>query len=118
MDRAALGRKGEAVAALSYQKKGYQLLDHNYRTRMGEIDLILEKEDLLVFVEVKTRTDLSFARPAEAVDRHKQRRLILAAQQYLQRHPGAERQIRFDVAEVVPLGDRWTVHCIPNAFSL
>ena len=91
-----VGHKGEAIAAKYYQQRGWLLLNHNYRTRAG------------------TMLD----RPAAAVDARKQQRLILAAQQYLQRSPYGEADIRFDVVEVTPAGRGWQVHCIPGAFEL
>lgn len=112
-----VGHKGEAIAAKYYQQHGWLLLNHNYRTRMGEIDLILYKENTLVFAEVKTRAGAMLDRPAAAVDARKQQRLILAAQQYLQRSPYGEADIRFDVVEVMPAGRGWQVHCIPGAFE-
>ena len=81
------GHIGEAIAAKYYQQRGWLLLNHNYRTRLGELDLILYKENTLVFAEVKTRTGAMLDRPAAAVDARKQNRLILAAQQYLQHSP-------------------------------
>ena len=78
MDRAEIGHTGEAVAARYYQKQGCLLLDHNYRTRMGEIDLILREADgTLVFCEVKTRAADSLDTPAAAVTKAKQRRILL-----------------------------------------
>ena len=65
MNRANLGHTGEAVAAKYYIRQGYLLLNHNYRTRMGELDLILYKADTIVFAEVKTRTSAQRAAPAE-----------------------------------------------------
>lgn len=112
-----VGHKGEAVAAKYYQQRGWLLLNHNYRTRMGEIDLILYKEGTLVFAEVKTRTGAMLDRPAVAVDARKQHCLVLAAQQYLQRSPYGDAAIRFDVVEVTPAGTGWQVHCIPGAFE-
>ena len=112
-----VGHKGEAVAAKYYQQRGWLLLNHNYRTRMGEIDLILYKEGTLVFAEVKTRAGRMLDAPAAAVDARKQRRLILAAQYYLQHSPYADASIRFDVVEVTPAGDAWQIHCIPDAFQ-
>ncbi len=112
-----VGHKGEAIAAKYYQRRGWLLLNHNYRTRMGEIDLILYKENTLVFAEVKTRAGTMLDRPAAAVDARKQQRLVLAAQQYLQRSPYGEADIRFDVVEVTPAGRGWQVHCIPGAFE-
>lgn len=112
-----LGHKGEAIAARYYQTKGYLLLGHNYRTRMGELDLILYKDDQIVFAEVKTRSGKQIAKPAEAVDFHKQRRLRLAAQIYLQNSPYADAPVRFDVVEVTPAPKGWQVHCIFDAFQ-
>ena len=102
-----VGRTGEAVAAKYYQQRGWLLLNHNYRTRLGELDLILYKENTLVFAEVKTRTGAKW----------KQNRLILAAQQYLQHSPYRDAAIRFDVVEVTPAARGWQVHCIPGAFE-
>lgn len=115
----ALGRKGEAIAAKYYQQRGYLLLNHNYRTRLGEIDLILYKEGTLVFAEVKTRSkqDAGFGTPAEAVTPRKQRSIILAADNYLQNSPYADDTIRYDVVEVLPAEKGWKVHCIENAFE-
>ena len=111
------GHIGEAIAAKYYLQRGCLLLNHNYRTRMGEIDLILYKDDILVFAEVKTRTGAMLDRPAAAADARKQQRLILAAQQYLQCSPYRDAAIRFDVVEVTPAAKGWQVHCIPSAFE-
>ncbi|MBQ8648260.1 MAG: YraN family protein [Oscillospiraceae bacterium] len=113
-----LGRTGEAVAARYYQKQGFCLLEHGFRTRMGELDLVVFKDDLLVIAEVKTRSSEAFLAPCEAVDLRKQQKILLATQQYLAQHPIlAECTIRFDVVEVVPQPGGWRVHCIPNAFD-
>mgnify|MGYP001360810684 FL=1 len=107
MNRADLGHMGEAVAAKYYIRQGYLLLNHNYRTRMGELDLILYKADTIVFAEVKTRTSAQRAAPAEAVDYYKQQRLIAAAGQYLQQSPYADANIRSDEVEILPAGSGW-----------
>lgn len=112
-----LGRAGEAVAAKYYQRQGWLLLDHNYRTRFGEIDLILYKENTLVFAEVKTRSNDRFAAPAEAVGAAKQQRIIKAAGQYLQHSPFGDSLVRFDVVEVLPAAGGWQIHCIQHAFE-
>ncbi len=120
MDRAETGRKGEAVAARYYQKNGCTILCHNYHTRMGELDLVLmEPDGTIVICEVKTRSPDPIATPASAVGPYKQRRLIRAAQAYLQQYQLSDEPIRFDVAEVIPLdSSRWMVHIIRGAFSL
>ena len=112
-----LGRIGDAIAAKDYAQRGYLLLNHNYRTRFGELDLILYKDGGIVFAEVKTRTSAAKARPAESVGVRKQRHLIAAAQFYLQRSPYADAPVRFDVVEVQPSAGGWQVHCIRDAFQ-
>ena len=103
MSRADLGRRGEAVAACYYQKQGCTLLVHNYRVKMGEIDLILREPDgTIVLCEVKTRSPDPLASPAEAVTLAKQRKLIRAAKYYLQQTGQSDEPARFDVAEVTP----------------
>lgn len=116
MKTAQIGRTGEAVAARYYLNRGYTLLAHNYHTRQGELDLVLQKDVLVVICEVKTRTGTQFGTPAEAVDFPKQQRIILAARQFLQQENLMDHFIRFDVAEVTPHQSGWLVHCIPNAF--
>lgn len=118
MDRAELGRRGEAAAARYYLKAGYRLREHNYRTREGELDLVLERAGAIVICEVKTRSPGAADSPAAAVDARKRRRLILAAQQYLQQAGLLDDAVRFDVAEVTALpGGSWQVHIIKNAFE-
>lgn len=113
-----LGRKGEAIAAQYYRRRGYLLLGHNYRTRMGELDLILYKDGIVVFAEVKARGARRWYAPAEAVDAHKRQRLLLAAQMYLREHPFQDAKVRFDVVEVTPAEKGWNVHCILDAFQV
>ena len=119
MDRAEVGRRGEAVAARFYQKQGCLLVDHNYSLLVGEIDLILREPDgTLVFCEVKTRQPDSLTTPAEAVTPAKQRRILRTAQLYLQHTNQSDQPMRFDVAEVTPLDSgRWMVHIIKGAFT-
>lgn len=116
--RTELGRKGEALAARYYLDRGCRLLAHNYRTRMGELDLVLMEGETVVICEVKTRTSgAGFGTPAQAVDAAKQRRLILAAGSYLQQAGLSDAPVRFDVAEVTPAPGGWQVHCIRDAFT-
>lgn len=118
MNRAETGKKGEAAAAQLYLRQGCELLAHNLRTRMGELDLVLREPDgTIVICEVKTRSPGALTTPAEAVDAAKQKRLIRAAQAYLQQTGLSDAAIRFDVAEVKPLDSgRWMVHIIRGAF--
>lgn len=116
MTRDQTGRTGEAVAAKYYLDRGCRLLAHNYRTRMGELDLVLQEGNTVVICEVKTRSGRVRGTPGEAVNAAKQRRLILAARRYLQETGRTEDFVRFDVAEVLRTSHGWQVHCIRNAF--
>ena len=119
MDAKAFGQKGEAAAARYYLDRGCSLLAHNYRTRMGELDLVLMEGNTVVIVEVKSRSETSRGPAAEAVGPAKQRRIILAAQRFLQQSGLSEQPVRFDVAEVTPAaGGGLLVHCIRSAFEL
>ena len=118
MSGADLGRTGEAVAARYYQKQGYLLLAHNYRTRMGELDLVLKKGDLIVICEVKTRSPEATVWGRGTGGQHKPRRILAAARQYLAARPVRDWPVRLDVAEVMPRPQGgWLVHCIENAFT-
>lgn len=99
MDARLLGKWGERLVAEDLRKKGWTILETNYRCRMGELDLVAAKGGYLSFVEVKLRKSDRFGRPGEAVTREKQRKLRSAAELYLQEHP-TNLQPRFDVAEV------------------
>src|SRR5256885_3380211 len=81
--RSVLGEEGERAAARFLEARGYRILERNYRTRRGEIDLIAEDGRILVFVEVKVRLDDRFGGPAAAITRAKQARIARLAQQYL-----------------------------------
>lgn len=120
MNTTLIGRWGEAAAADYLKKKGYKITGHSYRTRLGEIDLIAEDKRSIVFVEVKTRRDDSFAKAREAVTAAKQRRLTAAALMYLAEHE-TDKNARFDVVEVyAPEGVdtvRPQIIHIENAFS-
>ena len=93
------GAWGEALAAEYLRKKRYRLVAAGYRSRFGEIDLIVENKKFLVFVEVKLRKSSSFAQAMEYVDRHKQDRLRTTASLYLSMNP-TKLQPRFDVIEI------------------
>jgi putative endonuclease len=108
----ALARSGEDRAADWYLHRGYQIIEQNWRSRFGEIDLVCALPEVLVFCEVKTRCSDRLGTPAEAVTRAKQLRLRRLATEYVTRHTCGGHVIRFDVAAV--LGGRITV--IEGAF--
>ena len=117
------GAWGEGVAAEYLQAKGYRILGRNVRFGSRcELDLVARSPapEALVFVEVKTRRNEEFGRPASAVDRGKRRALGRAAMRYLQRIKAKPARIRFDVVEVVgaPDGPPPVVRHVESAFSL
>lgn len=99
--RPALGRRGEDLAARSYQRDGYSTVERNFRCGSGEIDLILQRGAELVFCEVKTRSTDYFGDPSEAVTAVKQARLRRLAAIWLADHPHPGMEVRFDVVSVV-----------------
>lgn len=99
--RQVLGRAGEALAEAVLRGAGLRILARRFRTRTGEIDLVAEDGDLLVFVEVKTRRLQGYGAPAEAVTALKERRIAATALVFLQRHGWLDRRCRFDVVELV-----------------
>jgi putative endonuclease len=101
MTRQKLGALGEEAAAALLQSRGYRIVARNHRCRLGEVDLIVEKGEILAFVEVRTRATAAFGGPEETVTLRKQRRVIAAARDYLARRRGPARALRFDVVAVV-----------------
>ena len=100
------------------KKKGLKIIDENYRTRWGELDIIARDGQTLVFVEVKTRTQKIFGSPLQAVTPDKQRRLIRMAKTYLVEKNLNDTPARFDVIGISLLnGHPPEIDWIPNAFG-
>lgn len=93
------GAWGEAIAAEYLRKKHYKIVAQGYRSRFGEIDLVVENRKFIIFVEVKLRKTDSFAAPREYVDRRKRDRLRVTASIWLANHP-TQLQPRFDIIEI------------------
>lgn len=107
------GQRGEALAAVFLQLKLYRIRDRRYKTPIGEIDLVVERNGTIVFVEVKTRASHSLE--ADALGAVNTSRIVRAAEHWLSRHPReAEKTYRFDVIFLAP--GRWPRHLI-NAFD-
>lgn len=120
MNTKLLGRWGEEQAARYLQKKGYKIVGMNYKNRFGEIDIIAQWKKAIVFVEVKTRKDDTFAEAREFVDDNKKIKLVTVAGMWVCDHDETELQPRFDVIEVyAPNGtdtDSPKINHIINAF--
>ncbi len=113
------GRSAEQLAAAYLVRQGLTLVASNHRARVGELDLVMRESQTLVIIEVRSRTSTRVATPAETVDRHKQRRIILATQHFiLQNRCYRDWPLRFDVVavtgELVTAEIRW----IRAAFTL
>jgi putative endonuclease len=110
--RKILGNAGEAQAAKFLKKQGYKILERNFKCPFGEVDIIAKKDDVVAFVEVKTRTTDRFGQPMEAVQQDRRSRYVRSAKYYF-----ADRDIevivRFDIIEVTPQG----INHIENAFT-
>jgi len=117
-NRQELGRRGENEAAAYLESGGYEIIAANYRTPLGEIDLVARHGHELVFVEVKTRRQGGWQAPEEAVDIRKQKRLRRLAQWYMQEHCPSEQDCRFDVLAITTAGDGTPLHWnhVINAF--
>jgi putative endonuclease len=106
------------VAAAFLRRHGYRVLTRNYKTTRGEIDLVCRHGEVLVFVEVKTRAEVDFVRPAEAIDVRKEEALRHAARRYLELLDRAEIRYRFDAVEVrLKAGDIPACTLLPNFFA-
>ena len=115
--RRRLGQLGEALAADHLEALGYRVRARNFRCPLGEIDLVADEGDELVFIEVKARTSLRFGLPREAVSRAKQRKLGRAALWYCDGERLGDRSYRFDVVEVLFLrGEVAAIELLRNAF--
>lgn len=98
--RQGLGRTGERLAAEALISKGYRILERNFRCRQGEIDLVAEDEQDIIFVEVKARRGVSFGLPEDALTLRKCRKLVELASYYLDFHACSDRSWRIDVVAV------------------
>jgi len=107
--RQMVGKAGEEAARSYLQRRGYRVVEANYRSRFGEIDLIAFQGSTLVFVEVRCRTGSSFGLPEESVTPEKMRRLQKAALSYMQLRFGREVACRFDLIAVLLDGESMAV---------
>ena len=94
-----LGREGEDIAVAHLKKKGYSIIERNYRFKKLEIDIICEKDDLLIIVEVKTRTTDKLGAP-ELISRGKQKQVIKAANHFIEERED-DREVRLDVIGII-----------------
>ena len=119
MNKRSIGNIGEDIAVKWLVKnKNYNILDRNYSTGYGEIDIIAEDGKALVFIEVKLRNGTDFGYPYEAVNKNKQRRICKAALRYVQKkYNNDDINMRFDVAELINKDGVYYIRYTENAFE-
>ena len=110
-----LGIKGEILALEFLEKKGYTILEINWRFEKTEVDIIARKENTLIIAEVKTRTGAMFGYPEEAVNIAKQKNLATAAEEYLEKN-NLDMDVRFDVISITFDVDKQEIYHIEDAF--
>ncbi|MBR2988221.1 MAG: YraN family protein [Clostridia bacterium] len=110
-----IGNKGEKIAERFLKKKGYVIIDKNFSTDVGEIDIICANDGYLIFVEVKCRLNDNHGYAADAVNYHKRKKINQVASQYISKFKMYDYPVRFDVVEVYTEENR-VVH-IENAFD-
>lgn len=112
-----LGKSGEQHAIDFLERKGYRILDQNWRTGHKEIDIVALHGGKIIFVEVKTRSTDVFGSPEEFVDDKKIKRILSAADTYMKMHRFSAR-VRFDIISVLIQHDKVDIHHIEDAFDI
>jgi putative endonuclease len=115
MNHIELGKKGETIAVNHLISNDYHILDRNYRWKNSELDIICVKDDMLIIVEVKTRSTSVFGEPYLSVNRSKQRQLIKVTNKYIELN-GINMEVRFDVISIVLNKRSMDLEHIENAF--
>lgn len=116
LDRLRFGRKSEKRAARYMESKGYRIIEMNYRCRFGEIDIIARSSDILVFCEVKARSNRTFGTALEGITGAKVRKIRKTAEYYLMTKKLKNIDCRFDAVTVDQSGSKTVIEIIPNAF--
>ena len=114
----AFGEIGERVAERWLRRKGWRIMQRRFRNGHRDIDLVVERDGLVAFVEVKARKGAEFGGPVEAVNWRKQRELARSAHVWIERHGRPDESYRFDVIGVLMEGATVRVRHVENAFAL
>jgi putative endonuclease len=111
------GTDSESMAVNYLKDNGYQIIERNYRTKIGEIDIIAKDGDTIVFVEVKARKSRAY-NPKEAVTNNKKRKISMVALYYLKSTRQINARARFDVVAIDSAKNSGAVEIVKNAFEL
>ena len=116
--RQQFGKRSENLAVWYLKKIGYKIIEQNYRTPLGEIDIIAKEKKTIVFVEVKSRQSIRYGNPKWAVTPKKQRKISMVALQYLKSIRQTDARARFDVVAITSNRDEPQIEVVKNAFEL
>ena len=116
--RQKFGEKSESIAASYLKKQGYKIIELNYRTKLGEIDIIAKESGTIAFIEVKARRSGQFGNPKWAVTPKKQKKISMVALQYLKAAGQCNVKARFDVVSIIFSHDNPSIEIVKNAFEL
>jgi putative endonuclease len=114
----SFGELGERIAARWLERAGWRIISRRFRSGRRDIDLIIERGDVIAFVEVKARTGAKFGDPVEAVHHRKQRELSKSAQSWIDRHGRSGEAYRFDVVGVLVTDGKVLIRHVPSAFQM
>jgi len=119
MNRQEVGTLGEKLAQKFLKRKGYRILETGFRCREGEIDIIARQKDYLVFIEVRTKSNLNFGAPEESITQSKKKKLIASALAYINAHQKVPSLWRIDVVaiEIDTKGKAKRIELIENAIG-
>ena len=112
MQKNIYGKRSEIIASDYLKKKGYKILETNYKNNVGEIDIIAKDKDYIVFVEVKARISQKFGHPLEAIDEEKQRKINAIASIYLVKNKKYGTKCRFDAISILGIENPEITHII------
>ena len=112
MNKRKFGTIGEKIAQKYLENNGYEIIEKNYYTKMGEIDIIAKKDNYIIFVEVKTRTSEKYGKPSEAVNKIKKLHMKRSAGIFLKENNFSKYVIRFDVIEVYMINGKCEINHI------
>lgn len=112
------GKEGESLAVLHLKEQGYKIIEQNYRTKLGEIDIIAKEKNTVVFIEVKSRKSGDFGSPKYAVTPKKMRKISMVALYFLKVTNQSRVKARFDVVSISPGEKEPEIEIIKNAFDL
>jgi putative endonuclease len=112
------GARGETLAVWYLKKNGYRIIEQNFRTQLGEIDIIAKEKKTIVFIEVKSRRSIRYGNPKGAVTPQKQRKVSMVALQYLKSTDQMNVRARFDVVAITSNRDEPQIEIVKNAFEL